>query len=441
MMSSHTSSGRSTEHSQTSATGTTRASESKATEGSLHGSTAAPGNPHSAAPRTRSQIWSSARSSASSAGSAAARARARAEAAKARLSYAEEEADLRLQQAKLEVSLEMLKYKKETAAAIAEAEALEAAADIKSERQSCDLNLDLNPIEASQRTKQYVLDQLKERDSEFQSCDNGDTQAKIVLVPNHNVPPPPLKPESTPFYPHQNNTAPNCLVSQQPYINAYKDIYKPFDMPPGDVCQVKSSGEHVTPVHHFRPQNYDTLSPPTRHTIPPHSNDGSSHINDFVRYLARRELVATGLLQFNDKPQNYRAWKRSFLTAISGLNLEPSEEMDLLLKWLGKESAEHIEQIRAIHINRPEAGLAMAWERLELTYGSAEAIENSLFKRIDSFPKIVNRDGPKLTKLGDLLMEVQAAKAEGDLPGLAFLDTARGVNPIVQKLPVRLQDK
>ena len=31
-------------------------------------------------------------------------------------------------------------------------------------------------------------------------------------------------------------------------------------------------------------------------------------------------------------------------------------------------------------------------------------------------------------------MELQAAKAEGDLPGLAFLDTARGVNPIVQKL-------
>lgn len=129
------------------------------------------------------------------------------------------------------------------------------------------------------------------------------------------------------------------------------------------------------------------------------------------------------------------------MTAISGLNLEPSEEMDLLLKWLGKESAEHIEQIRAIHINRPEAGLTMAWERLELTYGSAEAIENALFKRIDSFPKIINRDGPKLTKLGDLLMELQATKAEGDLPGLAFLDTARGVNPIVQKLPVRLQDK
>ncbi|XP_036003031.1 uncharacterized protein LOC118566091 isoform X1 [Fundulus heteroclitus] len=290
----------------------------------------------------------------------------------------------------------MLKHKKEAAAAVAEAETLEAAADAKSERHSCDLNIDSVPLEASQRTKQYVLDQLKERDSEFESCKSGDMQAKTGPVPNHNVSPPPLKPEVSPS---------------------------------------------AFPTHHFRPQNHLTQPPPARHAVLPDFHDGSSHINDFVRYLARRELVATGLLQFNDKPQNYRAWRRSFLTTISGLNLTQSEEMDLLLKWLGKESAEHIEQIRAIHINRPEAGLAMAWERLELTYGSAEAIENALFKRIDSFPKIINRDGPKLTKLGDLLMELQAAKAEGDLPGLAFLDTARGVNPIVQKLPSRLQDK
>lgn len=38
-------------------------------------------------------------------------------------------------------------------------------------------------------------------------------------------------------------------------------------------------------------------------------------------------------------------------------------------------------------------------------------------------------------------MELQSAKAKGDLPGLSFLDTARVINPIVQKLPFRLQEK
>lgn len=115
--------------------------------------------------------------------------------------------------------------------------------------------------------------------------------------------------------------------------------------------------------------------------------------------------------------------------------------MDLLFKWLGKESAEHVEQIRSIHINNPQAGLRMIWERLEQCYGSAEVIEDALFKRIDSFPKITNRDDTKLRKFSDILLELQCAKVDGDLPGLSFLDTARGINLIVQKLPPNLQER
>lgn len=115
--------------------------------------------------------------------------------------------------------------------------------------------------------------------------------------------------------------------------------------------------------------------------------------------------------------------------------------MDLLLKWLSKELSEHVEQIRLIHINHPETGLAMIWDRLKQTYGSAEAIEDARFKRVDTFPKRTTKDYSKLTQLSDQLMELQSAKAEGDMPGLSFLDVARGVNPIVQKLPFNLQEK
>ena len=267
--------------------------------------------------------------------------------------------------------------------------------------------MDSVPLVASERTKRYVAEHIKAES-----------------------------------YLHQNNTTPHPLPSQQPLIHTEEYIHGPLARmcEDADPPRVGFSGEHVDPARHSRPHSCNSPSHAC-YAIPPSSDNGYSHVNDFVRYLARRELVATGLLHFNDKPQNYRAWKRSFLNAISGLNLTPSEEMDLLFKWLGKESAEHIEQIRAIHIHHPEAGLAMTWNRLEQTYGSAEVIENALFKRIDSFPKVTSRDGSMLTKLGDLLMELQAAKGEGDLPGLAFLDTARGVNPIVQKLPSRLQER
>ncbi|XP_073769028.1 uncharacterized protein [Danio rerio] len=365
---------------------------------------------------------SSARSNTSSTGSAAAKARARAEAAKARLTFAEEEVNLKLQKAKVEASMEMLQQKKEVAAAVAEAEALEAAIDEHSEKHSCKLSLNSVPLETTQRTEQYVIDQTKNLDKDLQLCD---VPAKIEPSTSYSISGSQLKPEAKPFLLRHNSVS--------------------FQLPDTTLKHSATSpaNKYPTPSQQFGSQNSINTSNPLNSEYPmfQNSNDCSSNMNDFVRYLARRELVSTGLLQFNDKPQNYRAWKRSFQNATFDLNLTPSEEMDLLLKWLGKESAEQVEQIRAIHINHPQAGLAMAWDRLDQTYGSAEIIEHALFKRIDAFPKIANRDYSKLSKLSDLLMELQSAKAEGDLPGLVLLDTARGIYPIIQKLPFRLQEK
>lgn len=75
------------------------------------------------------------------------------------------------------------------------------------------------------------------------------------------------------------------------------------------------------------------------------------------------------------------------------------------------------------------------------THGATEVIEEALFKWLGTFPKITNRNYSKLTKLTELLMALELAKEEGDLPGLSFLDTARGVNPIEQKLLFHLQEK
>lgn len=83
----------------------------------------------------------------------------------------------------------------------------------------------------------------------------------------------------------------------------------------------------------------------------------------------------------------------------------------------------------------------MIWQRLEECYGSPEAIENALLKKVDYFPKISNRDNQKLRELGDILMELEAARSDGFLPGLNYLDTSRGITPIVQKLPYFLHDK
>lgn len=81
----------------------------------------------------------------------------------------------------------------------------------------------------------------------------------------------------------------------------------------------------------------------------------------------------------------------------------------------------------------------MVWQRLEECYGSPEAIEDALLKKIEAFPKLTNKDSSRLRELGDILLELQCA-LPGTLPGLAYLDTARGVQ-IVEKLPFNMQER
>ncbi|XP_061776030.1 uncharacterized protein LOC133568240 [Nerophis ophidion] len=350
----------------------------------------------------------------SSTGFAAARARAKAEAAKARLGFAAKEMDLKVEKAKIEASIEFLQHEKCVASAIAEAEALEAVVVTQVEARS-------NPCSfvTSELTKQYVLSQAEfvkqgKYVTQPSQCENA-PQSKSKLTSNQLLQPTKQSDSQQITFgpPNELKNFQNArVISSSPHIhNNYSACWSD---------QVSAS-------------NFDDFRPSCQEPINP-------NVSDFIRYFARREIVATGLLQFNDKPQNFRAWKRSFKNATNGLHLT-SEEMDLMLKWLGKESSEHVEQIRAIHINNPTKGLNMMWDRLEQCYGSAEVIEDTLFKRIDIFPKIPSKDYTKLRKFSDLLMEMQSAKAKGGLPGLAFLDTARGLNPIVQKLPFNLQER
>lgn len=114
--------------------------------------------------------------------------------------------------------------------------------------------------------------------------------------------------------------------------------------------------------------------------------------------------------------------------ATQGLDLTASEELDLLIKWLGNESSDRIRRIRAVYVTDPQAALHLSWTRLKECYVTPEVIESALFKRLDSFPCLSSKENIKLSELSDLLMELLS---DGYLPGLSYLD----------KLPQNLQDK
>lgn len=70
-------------------------------------------------------------------------------------------------------------------------------------------------------------------------------------------------------------------------------------------------------------------------------------MTDLAKYLVWREMVSSGLLKFDDHPENYWAWKSSFRDVTKGLNLSAREELDLLIKWLGPQLASQAMRIRS----------------------------------------------------------------------------------------------
>lgn len=424
------------------------------------------------------------KSSHSSASSAAVRARAKAEVAKARAAFAEKEAELKVQRAereaelqlgkaKLEAELGALELQREAAAAIAQAEALEAAElDIEGSSKT-DISSQANlQNEIVTRTNEYVEAQAEHNVPQTQPSAHA-TLPEVTLSEGSYVtwnPPVESKLQlvdgqekvETLNRPSAYNTAPakpffsnhakfkNETQSSTPLIGGHAGLVR------YDGCHAspfRGGGLHTTPArdsgHPAKPKtpqhpHKSPLKATASSYVPVYAAPISSVIPEtehLARYLARRDLVSTSLYRFDDKPENYLAWQSSFSNATEGLGLTSTEMLDLLIKWLGPESVKHIKRIRSVHVGNPDVALKKAWDRLQECYAAPEIMEKSLFKRLDEFPRISAKDYGKLRDLGDLLMEIQGAREEGYLTGLAYLDTARGIGPIVEKLPHGLQEK
>ena len=105
-------------------------------------------------------------------------------------------------------------------------------------------------------------------------------------------------------------------------------------------------------------------------------------------------MVSSGLLAFDDCPENYWSWKSSFQAVIRELDLTDQEQLNLLLKWLGTDSAAQARRLRSAQVHNPTAAVSMIWQRLEESYGSPEMIENALMRRLKNFTCMISNKDP-----------------------------------------------
>ncbi|KAL1252709.1 hypothetical protein QQF64_017402 [Cirrhinus molitorella] len=340
--------------------------------------------------RSRSSRLSGTTSS-SKIGMAVAIAKAKAEAAQARAAHTQKEIELKIQHARVQANLEALNNEKEKDAAIAEANAL--VAGLQEMGFEVRSNSQVPQSVKDQRVAAYVSEQAS-LCSRSSSARRGSDNASPTL--------------------HQPHSQPNDAIFPTPHPLKHS----------GSSSQKKIKRDPSSPACTYGP-----------------SYDHSTSTGDLIKYLARSSLVTSGLTAYDDQPMNYWAWKTSFQNAIADLDLSAAGELDLLTKYLGKESAEQARRIKTVNIKDSAIGLRMAWERLDEIYGSPEAVEQALFNKLENFPKVIMKDPRRLRELADLLSELQAAKEDKYLAGLSYLDTSRGIRPIIEKLPYNLQEK
>ncbi|XP_072891311.1 uncharacterized protein [Hemitrygon akajei] len=416
---------------------------------------------------TRSSIKSLSKSSSSCdrgsrASSKATQARAKAEAAKVRARFAKEELEVKMKAAAREAENQKEKAareaenQKEKAAREAENQKEKAAREAENEleRKRVEARLEALKLEREAAAAEVEAELIEDAEEMHDPKDGKSTSEKIGLERTRvyvqsqmewktlssspylfdNVP---LHEESwrgpTASRPSEEDNLPSQLRDEPRNARAHDKYFSTPNLPDLGRREAKTESRPANPITDVRPQSCTCGHVPSARTPPA---DESA-----ARYFARRDLVTSGLYQFDDKPENYRAWYSTFTNAIDGFQLRATQELDLMAKWMGKESCEQVRRMRSVYINKPELALKKAWERLQEGYGAPEIIEAALCQRLGNFPKVSAKDHTKLREFGDLLMEIQGAKEDGHSAGLVYLDTPTGIRQLLDKLPFGLQDR
>nr|XP_022312019.1 uncharacterized protein LOC111117241 [Crassostrea virginica] len=196
--------------------------------------------------------------------------------------------------------------------------------------------------------------------------------------------------------------------------------------------------------------NYDNItfdsSAPQHHCsmpMPIHNNSTTGTVaTEMARLFMKKDILMSRLTQFSDKAEHYLIWKAKFLGIMKDLQVTPTEELDLLVRWLGPESSNQALRMQASHPTNPNMGIKRVWDRLDERYGAPELVEAILKDKLQKFQKIGLSDSKRMYELSDLIAEIQAVKENPKYATLfGYFDSSTGVNPIVSKLPSFMQGK
>jgi len=296
--------------------------------------------------------------------------RAKADAAMAKLTFSAQEAELRKQQAILseqeqlnsaksirekaiiDAELKLINDKKEIAAAVAEADALDRnlVPGLDMESMTNRSLRSLGTVNSMERVRQYIQNQC--------------ASSKSVPLPvPHNVPPLAapsvlpyasmhLVPNFPPTSPSYVSPSMNDISSNAAYNGPSVPLHStPFlHKSPKPQLPVKDEKLDLSQdlVYELQPEPAITPLNPSAKTFVPTSieNAETKAAAELGQFFLKKELLISRLTEFNEKPETYEAWKISFKRLVTDLKMTPSDELEMLGKWLGPTSKKYAESTR-----------------------------------------------------------------------------------------------
>ncbi|XP_050419153.2 uncharacterized protein LOC126832434 [Patella vulgata] len=370
----------------------------------------------------------------------------KAETARAKAQFAEQRKTVRLKHANAELDAELEFIQQQTDVAVAEAEVRVFQSHKGSSFRSCESELRSLPRENTMERTQQFVDQ------------NQDTLFENNLTDYQNQQYDPYDNYNEQHYDYQSQWYP----SNHQYDYYHRPYYPEVDSPQTRVLEPAAQHTQLPrqapPLLQERNRTQVQRGPPTnapsiktdatafsQPSSLPHAtlNSNTTITGELSRFLLKKDLLLSRFTKFNDQPESYAVWKSGFLHIKSELQVTTSEEMDLLIKWLGLESSRNAISLKAANVSNPARGLARIWERLDERYGSPELVEASLKNKLANFPKLyTDKDNKKLFELSDIISEIESAKEDPMYASLlAYFDSSSGVIPIVNKLPRGIQEK
>lgn len=134
---------------------------------------------------------------------------------------------------------------------------------------------------------------------------------------------------------------------------------------------------------------------------------------------------------FNGDPLKFRHWKLSFQMLIERKNIQTTEKLFFIQRYVGGGAKEAIEC--NFIIDSGDAYQA-AWNLLQETYGNPFVIAKAFRNKLYSWPKIASRESGDLRKFVDFLRSCESAMSHNE--------SLKVLNDVIenQKLSAKLPD-